>query len=367
MTAPKSTLHSKLEALEQRYEMLATQLNDPAVIRKQEHYQQVARAYRDLEDTVLTFRQQRAMLQRVQEARDIIGSSSDAELVEMAQMELEESSQALVQIDQRLKAFLLPKDPNEEKNTIVEIRAGTGGDEAALFAAVLYRMYSRYAERMKWKKEELGSNPTGIGGFKEVVFSLSGRGVFGRMKYESGVHRVQRVPATEASGRIHTSAASVAVLPEAEEVDVEIRDEDLKIDVYRSTGPGGQSVNTTDSAVRITHLPTGLVVHCQDEKSQHKNRAKALKVLRARLLDAAIKAQQQEVSQNRKLQVGSGDRSAKIRTYNFPQGRVSDHRIGLTLYKLDQIIDGDLDEVIEALRLADEAEKMQQAYQDGDS
>jgi len=358
MRASDDRLYSKLAALEQRYNVLRDQLSDPAIIQRQDRYQQIARAYNELEETVATFQQHRSVTQSIREAEGIIRSSSDKELVELARMELEESRKTQERLHERLKRLLLPKDPNDQKNTIIEIRAGTGGEEAALFAADLYRMYSRYAEREGWKKEELGSSPTGIGGFKEIVFSLSGDGVFGRMKYESGVHRVQRVPVTEASGRIHTSAASVAVLPEAEEVDVHINEEDLRVDVYRSTGPGGQSVNTTDSAVRITHLPTGMVAQCQDEKSQHKNKAKALKVLRARLLDAAVKERQRKVSQDRKLQIGSGDRSAKIRTYNFLQNRVSDHRINLTLYKLEQILDGELDGIIEPLRLADQAEKM---------
>ena len=269
-----------------------------------------------------------------------------------------ELNESRTQLEERLRVLLVPRDPNDSRNTIVEIRAGTGGEESALFAADLLRMYTRFIEGKGWKMELMSRNETGIGGLREVIFLVTGEGAYGTLKYESGVHRVQRVPATESSGRIHTSAASVAVLPEAEDVDIEIDPNELRIDVYRSSGPGGQSVNTTDSAVRITHVPTGLVVSCQDEKSQHKNKAKALKVLRARLLDLARQEQEDKISKDRKSQVGSGDRSAKIRTYNFPQQRVTDHRIGLTLHKLAEILDGSLDEVIEALNEADIAEKM---------
>jgi peptide chain release factor 1 len=285
---------------------------------------------------------------------EIQKSSDDRDLAELARQEAESLTADRARLEAELKGLLVPRDPADRKNTIVEIRAGTGGDEAALFASDLYRMYSRYAEGRRWKIDVLSSSPTGVGGYKEIIFAVEGKGSYGRFKYESGVHRVQRVPETEASGRIHTSAASVVVLPEAEDVQVEINPNDLKIDVYRSSGPGGQSVNTTDSAVRVTHIPTGLVVTCQDEKSQLKNKAKALKVLRARLLDRALSEQHNSRSAARRTMVGSGDRSAKIRTYNFPQNRVTDHRINLTLHKLDYVLEGDMDELIEAARFEDQ-------------
>jgi len=295
-------------------------------------------------------RRYRKLLGRLDEARTVLAETDDREMREMATSEIESLEAEQSTLEEELKVMLLPKDPNDDRDIVVEIRAGTGGDEAALFAADLFRMYQRLADSHGWKHEVLSSSPTGQGGFKEVIFSVAGDGAYGTMKFESGVHRVQRVPATEASGRIHTSAASVAVLPEAEDVDVEVSDSDLKIDVYRSSGPGGQSVNTTDSAVRITHLPTGLVVTCQDEKSQLKNKQKALRVLRARLLDAAMREQQEKMAAQRKSMVSTGDRSAKIRTYNFPQGRVTDHRIGFTLHQLDRVLEGELDPLINALK-----------------
>ncbi|TMB22192.1 MAG: peptide chain release factor 1, partial [Deltaproteobacteria bacterium] len=282
----------------------------------------------------------------------------DAELRELARSELPALEARLAALDATLKHLLLPKDPNDERNTVLEIRAGTGGDEASLFAAELFRMYSRYAERHGWRVEVLSSSPTGLGGFKEVIALVQGKGAFSRLKFEGGVHRVQRVPVTETQGRIHTSAVTVAVLPEAEDVEVELADKDLRIDVYRSSGPGGQSVNTTDSAVRVTHLPTGLVVTCQDEKSQHKNKSKALKILRARLLERARSEQQSEIAANRKAMVGSGDRSEKIRTYNFPQSRVTDHRVNLTLHTLDRVLDGDIDPIVDALVVRQQAEAL---------
>ena len=352
-------MFERLKDIEKRYEELLELLADPKVIADAKRYSEIVKEHRELEETVRLYRATRAVEAELSDVEEILANpAEDAELVEMAQAEKGELAQRREEIVRDLKRQLVPRDPRDSRNTVMEIRAGTGGDEAALFAGNLYRMYTKYAEDQGWRVESLSSNPAGIGGFKEMIFSVYGRDVFGKLKYESGVHRVQRVPVTESSGRIHTSAASVAVLPEADDVEVKIAAEDLKIDVFRSSGPGGQSVNTTDSAVRITHIPTGLVVSCQDEKSQHKNKAKALKVLRARLLDIAQAEQQKAISEARRAQVGSGDRSAKIRTYNFPQNRVTDHRIKLTLHKLDGILDGNLDELIEALRTADQAERM---------
>ncbi len=351
-------MFDQLEGVEQRYSEISQEMGQPEVASNPTHFQKLTRELHGLEEIVTTYRTYREVSSGLEEAREIMQNSDDAELLDMAREELQELQEQETTLSEKLKFLLIPNDPTDGKNTVVEIRAGAGGDEAALFAADLFRMYSKHAENKGWKSELLSSNSTGIGGFKEVIFSVAGQNVFGHMKYESGVHRVQRVPETETNGRIHTSTATVAVLPEAEEVEVEIKSEEIRIDVYRSSGPGGQSVNTTDSAVRITHLPTGLIVQCQDEKSQHKNRAKAMKVLRARLLDQAIQEQQQKTSQDRRAQVGSGDRSAKIRTYNYPQGRVTDHRIKLTLHRLEDILNGDLVELVESLRLADQTEKL---------
>ena len=348
----------KLNEYEQRYEELSALMADPATSQNPTQYQKLAREMGDLQEVVDLTGQYRAALEQFTEAEEIIADGSDADLVELAVAERDQLKGKVAQLEETLKVLLIPKDPNDSRNAIVEIRAGTGGDEAGLFASDLYRMYHRFAERKSLKTEELSSSQNPAGGFKEVVFVVSGADAFGQLKFESGVHRVQRVPKTEASGRIHTSAASVAVLPEAEEVEVEIASEDLKIEVYRSSGPGGQSVNTTDSAVKITHVPTGIVVSCQDEKSQLKNKNKALKVLRARLYDKLQAEQKAERDAARAGQIGSGDRSAKIRTYNFPQGRVTDHRIGLSLYRLEEILDGDFEKFIEQLALASQQDAL---------
>ena len=348
----------KLSEYEARYEELSAQMSDPAISQNPTQYQKLARELGDLQDLVNLaglYRQARGQLS---EAEEIIADGSDAELIELAMVERDELAAEVLRMEEECKVLLIPKDPNDGRNAIVEIRAGAGGDEAGLFASDLFRMYHRFAERKSLKTEELSSSQNPAGGFKEAVFVVSGKGAFGQLKFESGVHRVQRVPKTEASGRIHTSAASVAVLPEAEEVEVEIAPEDLKIEVYRSSGPGGQSVNTTDSAVKITHEPTGIVVSCQDEKSQLKNKNKALKILRARLYDKFQAEQKAERDATRAGQIGTGDRSAKIRTYNFPQGRVTDHRIGLSLYRLEEILDGDFGDFIEQLALASQEDAL---------
>ena len=344
----------QLEKLERRHQELSELMMDPEVARDPNHFQKIAKEKSSLDKTVEKYLELKQVLKTIAEDEAVLSEEADPELKELAAQEIEEMRRKQEELEEELKYLLLPKDPDDGKNAIVEIRAGTGGDEAGLFAGDLFRMYSRFCERKGWKIEILSSHPQEVGGFKEIIFMVKGENAYGLLKYESGVHRVQRVPKTEASGRIHTSAASVAVLPEAEEVDVEIDPNELKIDVFRSSGPGGQSVNTTDSAVRITHLPTGMVVTCQDEKSQHKNKAKALKVLKARLLEKRRQEEEAKLKESRRSMVSTGDRSAKIRTYNFPQGRLTDHRIGLTLYRLDEMLDGDLDEVIEQLRLADQ-------------
>jgi peptide chain release factor 1 len=348
-----------LEKVEEKHKELTQLLSDPKVLSDRNKYKKIAKEHNDLGQIVSVASDYRKLLKQIEDDETISKESKDRELVELAKSELEELYPKKQEFEEKLKLLLLPKDPKDNRNTIVEIRAGTGGEEAALFASDLYRMYLKYAEKKGWKVDVMNSNPTGMGGFKEVIFLVEGEDAYGTLKYESGVHRVQRVPVTEASGRIHTSAASVAVLPEAEDVEVDIRPEDLKIDVFRSSGPGGQSVNTTDSAVRITHLPTNTVVTCQDEKSQLKNKNKALKVLRARLLDKAAAEQTAQIARERKSMVGSGDRSEKIRTYNFPQGRVTDHRIGLTLYRLEDILVGEIDEFVAALRKKEQEERLQ--------
>ncbi len=348
-----------LEKVEKKYKELTDLLSDRAVLSDKNRIKKIAKEHRELGDVVSLSREYRSLLRQIKDDEDISRESKDRELVELARSELDELYSKKKDCEERLKVLLLPKDPRDSRNTIMEIRAGTGGEEAALFAANLYRMYVKYAEEKGWRVDVMNSNPTGIGGLKEVIFLVEGDDAYGKLKYESGVHRVQRVPVTEASGRIHTSAASVAVLPEAEEVEVGIKPEDLKIDVFRSSGPGGQSVNTTDSAVRITHLPTNTVVTCQDEKSQLKNKNKALKVLRARLLDKATEEQRSKIARERKTMVGHGDRSEKIRTYNYPQGRVTDHRIGLTSYRLEDILNGELDEFVEALKRKDQEQRLE--------
>jgi peptide chain release factor 1 len=350
----------KLESLETKYNELNELLSNPEIIADQSKYQKYAKAYSDLSEIVAVYRDLKAALEGIEDARSMLREDPDEEFKAMLLAEIEDLEAKKLSLEQKVKLLLLPTDPNDEKSVIMEIRAGTGGEEAALFAATLFRMYSRYAEEQGWKIEIMDSHFTELGGIKELIYVVDGQGAYSKLKYESGVHRVQRIPSTESGGRIHTSAATVAVLPEAEEVDVDINENDLKIDVYCSSGPGGQCVNTTQSAVRITHLPTGLVVTCQDEKSQHKNKAQALRVLRSRLKEVLEEEKNMETAGTRKSQVGSGDRSERIRTYNFPQGRVSDHRINLTLHKLDQILEGQLSEIIEALMANDQAERLKQ-------
>ena len=351
-------MFDKLDFILEKYEELSKKVSDPEVIADQPVWQKHIKEMGEMEPIVKKYREYKSAKEGIDEAKEILEMEDDAELKEMAKMELAELEEGIVQIEDELKVLLLPKDPNDEKNVILEVRAGTGGDEAALFGQDLLRMYLRYAERNHWKAEVLEINDTGSGGMKEAVVLIKGKGAYSRLKYESGTHRVQRVPETESSGRIHTSAATVAVLPEVDDVDVEVNPNDVRVDVYRASGNGGQCVNTTDSAVRLTHEPTGLVVTCQDEKSQIKNKEKAFKVLRARLYDLMMQKQNEEISAERKSQVGSGDRSERIRTYNFPQGRVTDHRIGLTLYKLENILDGEIDEIIDAMTTHEQAEKM---------
>ncbi len=338
----------KLEEVEGRFARVEESLGDGEIVRDQAAYQKLAKEHSDLAPLIGKYRRLKTLNEAIRQNAELL-EDPDPEMRDLARTEMQQLREQSTHVEEEIMVLLLPKDPNDEKNTLLEIRAGTGGEEAALFAADLFRLYSKFAEIMHWRVEVMSDHPTGMGGFKEIIVLIEGQGAYSKLKYESGVHRVQRVPSTEAQGRLHTSAVTVAVLPEAEEVDVIIDPEEIRVDVFRSSGPGGQSVNTTDSAIRITHLPTGLVVSCQDEKSQHKNKAKALKILRARILDLKVKEQQDKIAENRKSQVGSGDRSERIRTYNFPQNRLTDHRIGLTLYHLDEIMEGKLSEVIEAL------------------
>lgn len=350
----------KIKNIQQRYKEISEELYDPEVLNDQYRYRELTIEHKELQPIVEKGREFTELQDRIQEDREIL-ESDDEELKELARSEIDELLEREKQLWEEIKMMLLPKDPRDDKNALVEIRAGTGGDEAAIFAADLYRMYLKYAERKGWKVEEFSSNSIGIGGFKEIIFSVSGRDVYGILKFESGVHRVQRVPVTETAGRIHTSAATVAVLPEAEEVDVELDPADLRIDTYRASGAGGQHVNKVESAIRITHIPSGLVVTCQDEKSQYKNKAKALKILRSRLMAQKQAERDAKIAAKRKSMVSTGDRSAKIKTYNFPQNRVTDHRINLTLYKLDSVMEGDLDELIEAVKVAHNTELLSQS------
>ncbi len=352
-----TNLGEKLAEVEQRYQTLEQQLSSAEVIANTQAYAKLAKEHAELGRVVTCFRQWRKIGQEIDDSQALL-DDPDPEVQDLAREELDSLHQSHTELEQRLRVLLLPTDPLDEKNVLLEIRAGTGGEEASLFAADLCRMYTRYAEQKNWRMEVMSSSPTGLGGFKEIVTLIEGDNAYSRLKFEGGVHRVQRIPETEASGRIHTSAVTVAVLPEAEDVDVHIDEKDLRIDVYRSSGPGGQSVNTTDSAVRITHLPTNSVVICQDEKSQHKNKAKALKILRSRLLEKAREEQHQEIAASRRSMVGSGDRSERIRTYNFPQSRLTDHRINLTLHTLERVLEGELDPVVDALTTSHQAEAL---------
>lgn len=350
-------MFAKLEGLEKKYMELEQALAQPDVYNDQDQYRKLTKAHADLRDVVELFRRHRSLTQELEENKQLL-HDSDPDIKAMAQEEIAAAEAELPELEHKIKVLLLPKDPLDEKNTILEIRAGTGGEEAALFAADLFRMYTRYAEIKGWKVEIMSESPSDSGGYKEIICLISGDRVYSHLKFEAGTHRVQRVPATESQGRIHTSAATVAIMPEAEEVDLDLKPEDLRFDVYRSSGPGGQSVNTTDSAVRVTHIPTGLVVCCQDEKSQHKNKAKGLKILCSRLLQMKQDEQNAALADQRRAQVGTGDRSERIRTYNFPQGRVTDHRINLTLYKLQQFLNGDMDELLDALIFADQTARL---------
>lgn len=348
----------KLASIEERFEELSKEVIDPEVIADSEKWQKLMIEHAGLEEIVNKYREYKDVLDQLEGAKEMQREKLDPDMDEMVKEEIKELEPEVTRLEDELKILLIPKDPNDHKNVIVEIRAGAGGDEAALFAGTLYRMYARYAERQGWVVELMDSNEIGIGGFKEVIFMIKGKGAYSRLKYESGVHRVQRVPETESSGRIHTSTATVAVLPEAEDVDLDINMNELKIDTFRASGAGGQHVNTTDSAIRITHIPTGLVVSCQDEKSQHKNKDKALKILKTRLYDQMLSEQNAEIAEERRGQVGTGDRSERIRTYNFPQGRVTDHRINKTQHRIEDFIDGDIDEMIDALTASDQAAKL---------
>jgi len=352
-------MFDRLNELESKFENLSELISDPEVIADNNRWRTLMKEHSDLTPVIDAYREYKRVTESLEEAKELLNESSDEDLRQLAKEEIKEAQIALEDISGQLKILLLPKDPNDDKNVIVEIRGGAGGDEAALFANTLFRMYGHYADSRRWKTEIMSSNENGIGGFKEIVFMIQGRGAYSRLKYESGVHRVQRVPETESSGRIHTSTVTVAVLPEAEDVDVNLDMNDVRVDVYRSSGNGGQSVNTTDSAVRVTHVPTGIVVACQDEKSQLKNKDKALKILRTKLYDLEQEKQHSQLSAERRSQIGTGDRSERIRTYNFPQSRVTDHRISLTLHKLDAVLDGDLDEILDNCITQDQAKKLQ--------
>jgi peptide chain release factor 1 len=352
-------MFDKLRQIEERSREVARLLADPNVIGQGVEYRRLAKEHADLAEVVARFEEYRRVMTRLEEARRILSEDPDPELRDLAQSEAEDLGARRTMLEEELRRLLIPTDPQADKNVFVEVRAGAGGDEAGLFVADLARMYTKYAERQRWKVEVMSGSPTGVGGFKEVILFIQGRGAWSRLKFERGVHRVQRVPATESSGRIHTSTATVAIMPEAEDVEVKVEDKDITVDVYRSSGPGGQGVNTTDSAVRITHIPTGLVVTCQDERSQIKNRAKAMRVLKARLLERAQDEQAAALAADRRSQVGTGERSERIRTYNFPQARVTDHRVGLTLHRLPAVLEGDLDEIINALMAADQAERLE--------
>jgi len=356
-------MFEKIEIFDKRYSELSQRLYEPSVAADPERYQKTMKELKSIEEIVLTYREYKQAVKSQDESIEILEESGDSDLKELAQLELDEAKQHIEELSEKLKILLLPKDPNDERNVIVEIRGGAGGEESALFSAVLFRMYSMYAEKKGYKVEIVNANETELGGYKEISFMIEGEGAYSRFKYESGVHRVQRVPETESQGRVHTSTTTVAVLPEAEDVELEIDPKDLKIDTFRSSGAGGQHINKTSSAIRITHLPTGTVVECQDERSQYKNKDKALKVLKSRLLKEKQDKQASEIAANRKSQVGTGDRSERIRTYNYPQGRLTDHRIGLTLYKLEDILNGNLDEVIDALVTADRAEKLKESME----
>lgn len=350
----------KLSFIENKYKELGEKIIDPKTMENMDEWQKLAKEHGEMEPIVHKYKEYNDAVSKLEEDKEMLKENLDDEFKNMLKEEISELEQEIAKLEEELKVLLIPKDPNDHKNVIVEIRAGAGGDEAGLFAGNLFRMYSRYAERQGWKVEIMNSNDQGIGGFKEVIFMIKGKGAYSRLKYESGVHRVQRVPDTESSGRIHTSTATVAVLPEAEDIDLEINQNDLRVDVFRSSGNGGQSVNTTDSAVRITYIPTGMVISCQDEKSQLKNKDKAMKILKTRLYDEMLTEQNAEIAQERRSQVGSGDRSERIRTYNYPQGRITDHRINLTVYKLEAFLDGDIDEMLDALITTDQAEKLKQ-------
>ncbi|SDI04550.1 bacterial peptide chain release factor 1 (bRF-1) [Alteribacillus persepolensis] len=354
----------RLQAVEDRYEELNELLSDPEVINDSKKLREYSKEQSDISETVTAYRKYKEVTTQLDDAKSMLADDLDDEMEDMVKLEIDELSEKKEELEEQLKVLLLPKDPNDDKNVIVEVRGAAGGDEAALFAGDLYKMYSRYAEKNGWKPEVIEASPTELGGYKEIIFMINGEGAYSKMKYENGAHRVQRVPSTESGGRIHTSTATVAVLPEAEEVEIEVHDKDIRVDTFASSGPGGQSVNTTMSAVRLTHEPTGIVVSCQDEKSQIKNKDKAMKVLRARIYDMYQREAEAEYAENRKSAVGTGDRSERIRTYNFPQSRVTDHRINLTVQKLDQILQGELDEIIDSLIVEEQAEMMEKA---GDS